>query len=37
LISEVYIEMNQDGPLYRKTLGYYAITMHACVIPYIIA
>ena len=30
--SKVYIEMNQEGLSYRKTLGYYAVTMHACVI-----
>jgi len=26
LISEVYIEMNQKGPIYWKTLGYYVVT-----------
>jgi len=26
LISKVYIEMNQEGPIYRKILGYYAVT-----------
>jgi len=25
LISEAYIEINQEGPIYRKTLEYYAI------------
>ena len=27
MISEVYIEMNQEGPIHRKTLGYYAVTI----------
>ena len=28
MISEVYIEMNQEGPIYKKTLGYYACLRH---------
>ena len=27
LISEVYIEMNQEGAIYRKPLGYSAVTI----------